>query len=803
MQLIYNGVALHTLGSIEHGGQRYAPLPDATTTNRWRVEWHVTVHLTAASFEANLAVRNQILAGLRATHGQLIWRNDAGADLLNRTATVEPFDWPVAEGGGYRHQTLTLTFAWEETGATAGNPDSRLVATYQPTGGATTLTLGHVQGMNESYAADRVDPLRSARVRAGGGVALRGEFVVSDTTLPVTTRRAQLLAVKDAWLVALTEGSDGRLVYGTLNQVVRVGRFSAEVNDPVTAIAWSLEAEYTRWPNEAGYAYSRYDVAEREQAADGRVQVTATGEIGAHTEVAARAQLAVVLGLVTAAYNTGGRYAVAGDRTVTPSTVIADTDGTVFTRLAFTQEYTVGRHATILGRTLRTVDAEDPRAGMIRRTYSGSVTARHADWQTAYNDAVGAARTLAWLKHGMLLAGTITVEDARQAGGSAGTGGHTVKVDFDFQYQLKSDSAGAYLELTTTRTVERFGDDKEEVGGWIEAKDEVAARTEWNTIRNHLTGVSLDLLVESEQFGESREVFRHGTPAGTPPAGGTPTPPQDQDMTANSSEDRGNAAEGVVDARTTLPPTFTSNSVRHWKRFTFSLRILHPKPAGTAALRFTVVVATDYVALEAATEVSGTVWARTTADAQAAIARLSTAYGTLLRSRFGQSRVVDLGTLNNPLTVRPAAVLEPGTLGVLLSCEFSASYTATLTGQAGVLKCSLYEEIEYSGARMVVQPTAFGRDIIQSCGIRSGRRRLRVSATAATETTARDWVLARRLLLYAGMPATRYLESPTITTTPEWAPRTDGKFRGLADNQRFVQVDGSFDELLPAYDFAG
>lgn len=795
-QLWYNGVALHSLGVVEAGGRRVTPSPAGELQTRWTVTWEVTLHLVGNTFAGNLANRDTVLAALRTPQSTLTWKTASGTTLDSRTATLEPFEWPVVPGGGNLHQKLVLNFAWQDTSLATTN---RLAATWYDAAADETTTLGVVTGCTQSYQGQRVDDLHDARTRVGGSITLTGELL-ADTTQTLASRRSTLQAARDALVDALHEQPSGRLDFGTFSQTVRVTRFTADVGDAATAITWTLEAEYTRWPDETGYAIGRYEVREQTDRNAGTFGISVTGDIMAQSEVAARAELARILGVVVAAYS--GKTLTETTRTVTPRSVAADTDGTVFTNLSFDVAYRVTLSASITERRLRMEDSLDHRAGLIRRSYSGTVTATAASWDAAYQAAWVEVTSLEASKHAMLVSGRVSVTDNTQKGGDP-TGSSTVPVTVEFEmvYQITAGTT-LYYELRTTRTVERFGDDREEVSGFIVAASRAAATSLWtNTIRAAYAGTGTAGVITEESFNEAREYHHRGSATiGTalaPPGAGA-----GWGATVNAGESAASATDTVVDSRMMLPPTGAADTARHWLRFEFRLGLFRPKPAGTAAIRYDLRIAVNYLTLERRTELNGTVWADVQASADTAIASLGSSFGTLIESQSTATRLADLGAVAGGSDDRPASPPEVGAVGYAVSFGFNRVYTSTLTGVASIVECSLTEDVEHSGTRYVVRPSAFGRDTVQACGYKSGSRTVRAMARAASESVARTWAVAwADLPFYQGNPSTRYKDPQRITSTPTFPPLASGTWTRGSGNARLYEVTVESRETLPDHDY--
>jgi len=190
MQLWYNNVPLHSLGTIEGGGQHWAPDPDATAPQRAKVTLKVRLHFIQISFGANRVQVDAARAALRVPRAILRWVNEAtSAEYLNREVAIGAYDWPDDGKGNTRHQWIVLEFAWHEQDKTVPYLTATWRRSMSPPAVAPQLTLGNVSRFSEGYSAARYSPLRSARSGANGRVSLAGQFL-ADTTKPLADRAA-------------------------------------------------------------------------------------------------------------------------------------------------------------------------------------------------------------------------------------------------------------------------------------------------------------------------------------------------------------------------------------------------------------------------------------------------------------------------------------------------------------------------------------------------------------------------------------------------------------------------------------
>jgi hypothetical protein len=216
------------------------------------------------------------------------------------------------------------------------------------------VALGNVNAWRDEVTTERFDPLRSQRLRTTGGLAASGTLT-ADMGMAVADRRKALL-VMQRQLKAQAATAEVALAYGDFSQTVRVGNFTAEINQAETGIDWSLTATYTLFPAEASYATAEFTAAERDDFT-GMLTLEISGRVQAQSEAAARTALAALLG-----QQQTDRDYLQGQPLLfdtSPNQIQADADGVTFTELSFNASYrkwkTTNQAATFKGASKRAV----------------------------------------------------------------------------------------------------------------------------------------------------------------------------------------------------------------------------------------------------------------------------------------------------------------------------------------------------------------------------------------------------------------------------------------------------------------
>ena len=420
MKLSYNGIDLATLGELRilaHGIQR----EPAEAPQRERVTFRVRLDFFEASFAANFTQIETLRSALKTSTAVLLWSDDAGKVYLNRPVTAaEDGSADGLEQGGTNWQAVTFSF-WYYNHEVASDT---LAATFRRTGGPVLPALGAVEQWRETLTAVRFDDFRDARKRVAGTVTASGRYQ-ADTTAPVATRRAALLALKDQLLAELALAAKGTLVYGTFTQVIRVESFTADVNQPKDYIAWSLSATFTRYPDELNFAVLDYELTPHVDVATGITTLALAGRIVAPTEAAARARLAVLQASVIPA----GQYQATDVRT-TAKTVGSESgaggDGLTFIELTFALEY---RDPSTRAATYQVAGGQSFTLGVIDKFQERSTVTRFSDLRATRRHVSGnltvagrwyVADTLTPTQQAAALAAQKALMDAQLLGGADG-----------------------------------------------------------------------------------------------------------------------------------------------------------------------------------------------------------------------------------------------------------------------------------------------------------------------------------------------------------------------------------------------
>lgn len=797
MKLWYNNVALHALGLLRIGGERGELLPDGASPQMERKTLRIRFDFTADA-PAWRALRAKIEAVRTAIgtngNGRLVWVDDTASPevtVLDTDARLVEHDIPDdPNAAGTYHQAVTLAFEYFDHAFSGG-----FVLTYTPAG-ASAVTLSNVFTFQKSETTDRYSPLRENRKHVGCVVTATGKVLVPDPSATLAVRRAFLIA-QQAALESAFRSKSGTLVYSQgpttpLNRVVRITQFIPKIDQMQTAIDWSLTAEFTLHPNEAGYSMAEYTASSARNAATGQRSVTLAGVIGAESAASAYAKLATIR-----TYHAAGMTRDGEEKTV--EQWVDAVDGRDFLEVRFDETWreTAG---TAIQWSVRYQDADDAARGVIRRTYRGFVVAAGATWQAAYQVATTRARALGDNLHEFKLSGTIEVADDQQSSDRIGTGELQVRVEFAYEYQLKGTRS--FLDMSAEVALDTFGADSERVSGSIAAESRSAADTILANVRATFAGK----LIRGERTMEGT-IQIADDPGVTAVA--VRTPP-----TAGAWGDLVNGTEGAG----------LTGMRKQFVRLDFSFEALRPKAADRLAIRYLLRTQINHLRLTRQSNLAGSISAPTRAAAQGVLDHILIGHelGTLVEESSGESREKWLGAQPATADNIPSntSTADEAYEGVMTAYDFELSFRGAITDPADeVLEGEVSEENQYSGTRWVVQPTAFGRDVVQACGIQSGRRVVRGSVTATTEQTALNWARRHTAFPYStatGMPTpaptVRFVTPGYERLSPAYLPKAKGVARGGGEEIEGYNPDGDdadavmwtvefgYEEILPDYD---
>lgn len=806
VKVTFAATQLHALGDLTVvDGVDYEPAPPALATRarRWlrvRIETD-----RAPGYTGHRAAIMDALTAVKASPaGLLVWTDDEErTTLLSRPVLLAGTSLPEdLNAEGVFEQGIELTFAWEEP-----LTSQAVTSSYTPTGGS-AVNLGRIVAFNEGAVFTRPSELRNIRTRVGGKVSLSGKLD-ADPTLDLAARRTALAALKTA-LDAAFDARTGTLVHGGFfSRLVRPVSRNVVVNQAEWCLDWSFEGEFTRFPDEADYLLVDFTLKTREGKEAGTLERTLAGSIGAPTELAAVAKLNALVAVQEAA-----GYQVT-ERDEDPQTVETP-DGTEFITLGFSVQFRKRASATVVRATVTAGDAEDLGGGMVARRYAGSVTARSAaSWADAYTEAVAKARLLGDNRHVFRLRRSLEIADNQQSMGAAPqsmarvtTGDWLVTVNFSFEYRVKA--ARFLWEVNAEEQRPRFGQRTLAVSGSISAVDRATADLHYAAIKACFLPAGTTNFLRDERLSERKELAPRTAAeplTGLYLVGGN--------VNVNTGEalpdDVTATLNGVAVPQQKLTPAGASYPVyQQFGRLEFGFVLLQPRGVDDeVAVSYELRIDSDLIRLTKHTSLSGEVFASNDAACATALTLLlagfnvAADFGKLVKSVTGQRREKFYGqvspTYSNTADDRPTGTALSGTpalaegyRGVLVGYSFAQEYEGRVAGDGAVIECRLNEQLQHSGANVVVASTAFGNDTFQLCGVASARRVLSGSATAATESVARAWCVAALGTEPPGTPTGVSLAVPPEFTT-EWEvePRTELVARGVSANARLVRVNFS------------
>lgn len=626
-------------------------------------------------------------------------------------------------------------------------------AKFTPEGGtvADRIILGKVTGMSYLYQSERYSKLRKNRSHAGGVIRLSGVHL-ADTTQPLEVRRETLINLQKAW-IAKVNHAQGTIEHGTLTQVVRVANFDAQIDHAVRGLNWSMTGEFSLFPNEAGYALVEYSVTSRKEKETGQTVLVFNGRIGAQTKAAAEAKLAT---LRTAVLGSNSDYVLLRSE-ATPNQVEAASDGAAFLELSFSEEYVVGEGDIVRWRvSIRT--REELGAGMRRLTYSGTVTARGADFEAAKTAAFTKARVLGDEKSPFKLDEELTVEDQLTTTG----GERLVTVQFSFDYRARTSRL--HLEFTSETSLDTFGENTDSASGFVVAETVAAAQSAYTaSVKAAFAGK----LIKSERTSVRKEMLQK------------------------------------LDGETLVEGEYEEQ----FQRLDFSFSAHREKAVNEVAMKYELTVRDDDNRNKRTYMISGSVVAPGTQTA---------ANGGVLRANgkmtVGEKAIHDflagmaamLGTrqgleikeekerfIGNPAT--PAGVIEKS-----IRTTFTGTYERVMSAENKVLYCRISIRNRHSGKRWVAQGIPDGRSIMQDCGIVEGKRVVTGEVVAITEAAADTWISQQHAHITGP-----YEDPPEIASDYDFIPGLAGVVAGDGKNWALVAKSFTFAETLPDFDYAG
>jgi hypothetical protein len=628
------------------------------------------------------------------------------------------------------------------------------------------VSLGNCGSWKESYSTQRFDEMKKLRSRNSGNISCSG-FIAADTNISdISTRRTALELLLGALRIEVNGGSTGQLTYGEggdgfFDKIVKVDSFSAEINQAVNQIDWSLEFSYTEFPNEDSFAAAEFKVDTNSNYESGDHDLMFSGKISAGTELIALSKLASIQATILAAngfneadlikVDTGTEF-INSDDSEQPTN--PGTFDNVFTVLSFSRGFRRRIAADLMTWTMMIDDKEDQPSGLVTRTYSGSILASGVTADSAYAAANTKARELGDNKHDFRLSGSVSRND-RQVGATADK--QMISLDFSFSYKIKGNRIWA--EYSVSDSSDRFQLRSLKVSGFVVARTKGEMVDAYNDIVR--TGFNGEHITNEETSTDQNKVGR------------------------------GTHGEGL--SQFTDEPGFDSLVTR----FSFSFELTRDRAPSEFAFNYTIARQNNYSERTSKISVSGNFVSSPAEMAAAATNQAGNRIDTLLTG-LG----FDISKRTN--SSRQEARQDLGANSKTLGIQFTEAITSTLSGAAQIVRTSVTDAIEHSGIRWVPGPIPGGYTIMQDTGIKEGKRTISGSVVATTEAVAMAWVEKQRSLTFpvgvgGGTPSVRYVNPPRITRSFDFIPFDELIARGAGANAVLVKISFEWSEWLPNY----
>lgn len=434
MKLWFKDLALHDYGELQIIG-RSSIVEPADAPQRKRITIRCRLNFWAQSYSENKGLVDLLSTALKNNQEVLKWQDDNATTYLGRTVTVgDDEQAEEANAQGTYKQAVTFSF-WYYDHDLATNC---LPASYTGVGGSNrpNLDMGAVEKWSEALEIELADAMKNVRRRCAGVVAASGRFQ-GNTNQSLSDRRDALLAKKDLFISEMIQGSPGRFQYGTFDKVIRIARFTCEIDQPMNAIVWSISGSFTQYPDETDYTWLDYTIGQRETKAEGIVIITLSGRIGATSEIKARVKLASLISgpnsLVPAGY-------VQLNENIVPRTVESRTgnniggDGAAFIELMFDLEF---RDTTTLPISYKATNALQPLDLGIVERFSDRYSAQLFDEMRSIRKRAGGVVTA----QGKIYMPDSLSLDAKRAALKA------KKDDYDAAFNGKKDGQLVYGEI--------------------------------------------------------------------------------------------------------------------------------------------------------------------------------------------------------------------------------------------------------------------------------------------------------------------------------------------------------------------
>lgn len=446
IRIFYNAYEFTAAGCAQFSRiSRMDPSPETGAIPvRELVTWRIKEVFTESTFADNHARFEELRAALATTSGVLRINDESGGTIYNGPVRVSSHDLP--EQWGQYSMDATVDFA-APPAELAGNATN---ASFTPAGGS-AVVLPAVEDWKEAVRTERYSTAVPNRRETIVRVTLSGTYV-PDPTLEAAQVRA-LLEAKRAEVKSCAQCPDGTLVFGGINQVVRVEDADADIGDGTSKCAWSITAFYRQFPD-GDYAEAEYTLSIKDNMESAERVYTMRGKVRAHTEEAATAKANALRDTMVA----GGRLQTVNETEVQR---VDGEDGADFIELSFSFEWRQMLDENVSW-NLSISTKDELRSDSRTQTWSGTVRASGSAAALAKVEELVEGAT-GWLMSKTQTLSTRGINDAEQF------------YEVQFSYEYLSRAGMIFAEISSDAQDESFGENATTISGYVVADSESTA----------------------------------------------------------------------------------------------------------------------------------------------------------------------------------------------------------------------------------------------------------------------------------------------------------------------------------------
>ena len=461
--ILWNGSDLALVGKPKLTIKRQADPPAPSYATRVLVTLTVSVDLEAMD-SGTVQARAEFLAASMAVAEGILEIQSGGGQTLSWLAS--PGDSNLAEVSGGRSNTVELNFSAVETHSNLAVA-ALTAAGFTPTGSTVPLVLHAIRDVKEEVRTARHSERNAARSATTTTLAFTARYAMANPAEPLAARLAYLQA--QALAVKQLDTSEGVLVLGSINRIVRVTDFSPVMDERRGLLDVTVQCYSITLPD-SGTAECAYDIETRIDAGSGEEVLSLKGSIEAESRSIALAKLEVIR---TAQVVSGQRVAAysTSDKVIDGFDNAGIVDGDWTGGITFTLEVRKARPGGF--HTLKITTSRDARSGM-KWNYSGSVLA--IDEATALATARAIA---AGTGHPLQTRSEESVERSSEIDMAATL--RFVKLDFTYEFEGPSDGFIAG-EITTETSTPLAGEWKRNISGSLTATSTAVAKARLNLL---------------------------------------------------------------------------------------------------------------------------------------------------------------------------------------------------------------------------------------------------------------------------------------------------------------------------------